>query len=191
MSNGVNSTVECGTDEVVHRGIHYDENFAAVAFDVEDASQKHARGTDDGAARFEQQMAAERANLLRDCLRVVVNLKGLLFYVAHADTAPEVHIRKLHTCRYERLHEGRNAFDSATIGGQAQDLRADVHADSLPRNRARTRAIEVETLGAVPINSEFVAMMARCNVAMPASLNVRVHTQCGCSLAAEAGGFFR
>ncbi len=122
---------------------------------------------------------------------VVVNSKGLLFYVAHADTAAEVHIRKLQACRRERLHEGRNAFDSATIGSQTQDLGADVHADSLPRNRARTRAIEVEALGAVPINSEFVAMMAGCNVAMSAGLNVGVHAQCGCSLAAEAGGFFR
>ncbi len=58
MGDGVNRAVECGTDEVVHRGVHYDENFAAVAFDVQDASEKHSRGTDDGAARFEQQMAA-------------------------------------------------------------------------------------------------------------------------------------
>ncbi len=46
----VDGLVERGADEVVHGGVHDDENFVAIAFDVENAREQNARGADDGAA---------------------------------------------------------------------------------------------------------------------------------------------
>ncbi len=85
--DGVDGLVERGANEIVHRGVYHDENFAAIAFDVQDAREQDACGADDGAAWFEQQATSERANVRQDGASVGVQVGRTFVGVADADAA--------------------------------------------------------------------------------------------------------
>ena len=89
---GMDGLIKRGADEIVHGGVHNDENFAAISLDVQDAREQHARGADDGAARLEQQATSERANVREESAGVGVEIGGNFARVADAEAAAQIQI---------------------------------------------------------------------------------------------------
>src|SRR5277367_4863060 len=95
----------------------------------------------------------------------------------------------MHAGFCELADERRNADYGAAEGRESQDLRADVGADSLPGNVVRTRFVEIEILRVVPINAEFVAVMAGRDEGVGAGLDVGIDAEGGGGAEFEASGF--
>src|SRR5271155_601424 len=89
----------------------------------------------------------------------------------------------------ELADERRDADYGAAEGRESQDLRADVGADSLPGNMVGARFVEVEISRVVPVDAEFVAVMAGGDVGVGAGLDVGIDAEGGGSFAFEASGF--
>src|SRR5277367_5979241 len=85
--------------------------------------------------------------------------------------------------------ESRDADYGAAEGRESQDLRADMGADSLPGNMVGARLVEVEISRVVPVNAEFVAVMAGGDVGVAAGLDVGIDAEGGGGFAFEERGF--
>jgi len=88
----VDCAVERGAQEIVHSGIHDNETFLPIGFYILHASEENAGMGDDGAARFKQQMDAERLDRARNHASVVESGGRLLIGVAGAQSAAEIKI---------------------------------------------------------------------------------------------------
>src|SRR5271169_519208 len=95
----------------------------------------------------------------------------------------------MHAGFCELADESRDADYSAAEGREAEDLRTDVGADSLPGNMIGARFVEIEILRVVPVNAEFVPMMSGGDVGVAAGLDVGIDAEGGGGAEFEASGF--
>ena len=75
----------------------------------------------------------------------------------------------------EVAHIRRQPRERPAIRSDAQDLRADVRGDSAPGDPARILVREIQPARLRPIDAEFVMVMARGDVRMPARQHVGIH----------------
>jgi hypothetical protein len=71
------------------------------------------------------------------------------------------------------------------------DLRAEVHADALPGDSARTRPIEIQPPGVFPVDSEFMPMVTSGNMSVATGVDIGIYAQRGGSPAAKPRSFRR
>src|SRR5271154_600215 len=90
-SNWVNGAVQSRADEIVHGRVNDDKSYIAVLFEVQNAGEKHPRGTYDGAARFEQEVAFQWPNVPKDEVRIGVNPERRFGCVANANATAQIH----------------------------------------------------------------------------------------------------
>ncbi len=84
-----------------------------------------------------------------------------------------------------------HARESPAIGREAQNLRADVRADSAPFDPARIAMLQIEAARIFPIDAELMAVMAGGDVRMASGGHVGIHANGGGGAAAGARRFAR
>src|SRR2546421_4730235 len=85
-------SIERGTHEVVHRGIHHDEGSSPVLFLIQYAHQNHACGANQRTPRFNQKMTSQRTDDARQLRRVGSLLRRLLRGVAYAKASAAIEV---------------------------------------------------------------------------------------------------
>src|ERR1700686_5284909 len=84
--------VEDWADEIVHGGVDDDEGFFRIELGVDDDGEQDACRGDDGAAGFEEQTHAQRANDSGNHARVCGARDWFFVGVADAEAAAEIEI---------------------------------------------------------------------------------------------------
>src|SRR5487761_707880 len=134
-------------------------------------------------------MAAERANRLRQARRVFLDRWRIFVCVTNPEAAADIQITQPDSRARQLATISRQARGGAAERRDFRDLRTNVPADSPPINPQRLLVEKIQAARFRPVDSEFVPMMARRDVRMPARFDSRIDANRGGSGAANARGF--
>src|SRR5882672_1272297 len=125
-------------------------------------------------------MTSERTDSARQLRCVGSLLRRLLRGVTYAKASAAIEITECDPLALEVAEKTRQACQRAAIRRKREDLRTDMSADSLPLDPARVTVFKVEAPRAVPIDSEFVAVVPGRNMRVAPGLDIRIHpNRCG------------
>src|ERR1700674_834670 len=141
--------------------------------------QKHTCGTDQRAARLDQQVAAERSDDSREFRGPGRFFRRLLRRVANSESTAAIEVTERDARARKLAHKSSQTRQSAPVRCKRQNLRSDMRADSLPVDPARIAMLEIEAARGLPVNPKLVAMVSSGNVRMAAGLDVRIDAD-GC-----------
>src|SRR5258706_15155212 len=108
-------------------------------------------------------MTSQRTDSARPLRGVGILLRRLLRSVTDAKASAAIDVAERDALALEVAEKTRQARQRAAIRRKREDLRTDMSADSLPLDPARVTVFQVEASRSVPIDSEFVAVVARPN----------------------------
>src|SRR6267378_6192549 len=103
-------------------------------------------------------------------------LRRLLRGVTDAKPSAAIEVAECDPLALEVAEKTRQACQRAAVRRKREDLRADMSADSLPLDPARVTVFQVEAPRAIPIDSEFVAVVPGRNMRVASGLDIRIHT---------------
>ena len=185
----VMSFVEGGADEVVHSGVDDFEGFGAAFLFVEALGEQNAGVARDVAAGFEEDAEAELlearddfGGVLLDGEFVVVLLRPPIGatrleggVVDDADTAADGEELDV-VGGLELLDEGSDAFDGLDEGGDAAELRSDVHLEAAQIEVGESGGTVVELGDEFEVDAELVFGFSGGDVFVGLRVDVGIHT---------------
>src|SRR5208337_2521163 len=121
-NNLVIGTVERGTHEVVHSGVHHDEVLLAVSLHVEHAGQQDARVAHQGAARLEDQPVLGGAQAFFEPAPQRVEVEGSLIRVPDSISAAQVEVFDAHALGLKLRRHTQDFIQSSKEGLYFEDL---------------------------------------------------------------------
>src|SRR6266403_917436 len=125
-------------------------------------------------------MTSQRTDSARQLRGVSSLLRRLLRGVTYAKASAAIEIMECDPLALEVAEKTRQACQRAAIRRKREDLRTDMSADSLPLDPARVTVFQVEAPRAIPIDSEFVAVVPGRNMRVASGLDIRIHpNRCG------------
>src|ERR1700683_1466168 len=181
--------VERRAQEIVHGRVGDHKSLRSSAFRDEHAHEQYARVCDERTTGFHEHVAIDAPKLRGERLGVLFEWRRILSGVAHAEAPANIHVTQGNTGALQSTYITRQLADRFAIGRNAQDLRTDVRADSLPRDPFRIAMRQIELPSVLPVNSEFVVMLSGGNVGMRAGFDIGIHAQRGRRRPAQTGGF--
>ena len=94
--------------------------------------------------------------------------------VPDPEAAAEIDIIEINSMSRQLAHMGGEPREAPSIGRHAENLRSEVGADSAPRNPPGVLVRPVEPSRLSPIDAEFVMVVARRDMPVPARENVGI-----------------
>ena len=149
-------------------------SFAAIRFCVQHASEQHASGGDDRAARFEQHVEAKRFGGARDHGGIICARGDFFVGVTRTESAANIQISQVDSGAAQRFYVARKTLECRAERIECDDLRTDMRADSLPGNIFAISVREIEALRVGPIHAKFVIVPPRRNMRMAAGGDIRI-----------------
>src|SRR5882724_10775449 len=120
-------------------------------------------------------MQTQRTNRCRHHPRIRLSLGHFLVRVTNAQPASKIQILQRNSRAPQFTHIARQSPQSPLEWPKSHNLRADVHADSLPPNVPRIALSQIQPTRLLPIQTKFVFVAPRRNVWVTTSLHVRIY----------------
>src|SRR5882724_2641414 len=120
-------------------------------------------------------MQTQRTNRCRHHPRIRLALRHFLVRVTNPQPASKIQILQRNSRTPQFTHIALQSPQRPLEWPQSHNLRADVHADSLPPNVPRIAMSQIQPPRLLPIQPKFVFVAPRRNVRVTTSLDVRIH----------------
>src|SRR5256885_14836680 len=117
-------------------------------------------------------MTSQRPENAADRSCVIAGRKRLFIRIAHAETAAEIKIAQLDSGIGKVTEMAHQARERTAEGSEVQNLRTDMSADAAPFDPARIPILQIQSARSIPIDAEFVAVVASGDVRMAARFDV-------------------
>ena len=175
--DSMETVVHRRTNQVVHRSVLNDEQFASFSLRIDDAADEDTRVADDEPARFEGQPALGRFDGGDDHLRVLGCGQPFVFAVADSEAASQIDPVDVVTVTPQSLNNLDRLRPGGLIRIGRENRRAEVHVDPLQRESLVSQHLSSQFAEPLDVHPELVPLLARRRLGMRLRVDVRIEPQ--------------